>query len=297
MIVRCVICAWGVVGVCVPPVVVWLHLVHFQIPVWVRCSVLCLHCGHLYFCLVLASIVAVILLSFLPYRAPYLPLVPVFFPFFFCCVISFYTSSSFSRSFCDCSLASLVISLIWVVVSGSLPLFCIADMVLLVFVMIVSFAPATSSSSSVGSSMIVFSSVIAVVAIGRFLIGSRLSFSFSSVLSWYLWVGILVFSSAAVVASVAASMMFPLSLRTWMSMNMIQTFSPGVMHSCFRSIAFDSLMPRSITRASSIASSLGGPASKFGDAIGGSSMFVIITPSSGVSGNGSPGCILIPAVR
>jgi len=185
---------------------------------------------------------------------------------------------------------------IWVGVSGSLPLFCIADMVLLVFVMIVSFVPAICSSSFVGSSMIVFSSVVAVVAIGMFRIGSRLS-SLLLFPSWYCFSGILVFSSAAVVASDAASMMFPPSFRTWMSMNMIQTFSPGVMHSCFRSIAFDSLMPRSITRASSTASSLGGPASKIGDAIGSSSMFVIITPSSGVSGNGSPGCILIPATR
>jgi len=184
--------------------------------------------------------------------------------------------------------------LIWVVVSGSVPLFCIADMVLLVFVMIVSFVPAICSSLFVGSSMIVFSSVIVVVAMGRFLIGSCLSLL---LLSWYLWFGILVVSSAAVVASDAASMMFPPSFRTWMSMNIIHTFSPGVMHSCFRLIAFDSLMPRSITRASSIASSLGGPDSKFGDAMGSSSMFVIITPSSGVSGNGSPGCILIPTVR
>jgi len=85
--VRCVICACGVVGVCVPPVVVWLHLVHFQIPVWVRFSVVCPHCLHLYFCLVFASIVAVIFLSFLPYLGPYLPLVPVFFPFFLCCAM------------------------------------------------------------------------------------------------------------------------------------------------------------------------------------------------------------------
>src|SRR5215472_1985585 len=60
------------------------------------------------------------------------------------------------------------------------------------------------------------------------------------------------------------------------------------------STAFDSLIPRSTTRASSIACSLGGPASNEGDANGTNSAFTVRTPSSGVSGNGMPVCTLTP---
>ncbi len=51
---------------------------------------------------------------------------------------------------------------------------------------------------------------------------------------------------------------------------------------------FDSLMPLSTTRASSMLFSSGGPGSKFGEATGTSSAFTVKTPSFGVSGNGSP---------
>src|SRR5881409_2496953 len=53
-----------------------------------------------------------------------------------------------------------------------------------------------------------------------------------------------------------------------MSMNRIQTFSFGVMQSLSMFTIFDSRTPRSTTRASSIASGRGGPASKVGLAIG-----------------------------
>src|SRR5205823_3873850 len=79
-----------------------------------------------------------------------------------------------------------------------------------------------------------------------------------------------------------------------MSMNMIQTFSFGVMHSFSMFTIFDSRIPRSTTRASSIASGLGGPASNVGLAIGISSTLVESTPVFGVSGYGSPTDILIP---
>ena len=54
-------------------------------------------------------------------------------------------------------------------------------------------------------------------------------------------------------------------------------------------------MPRSTTRANSIAPASGGPASKSGEAIGISSVLVVRTPRSGVSGKGVPTSILIPA--
>ena len=54
------------------------------------------------------------------------------------------------------------------------------------------------------------------------------------------------------------------------------------------SIALDSLIPLSTTLEISMAASLGGPASKDGDARGTSSAFTVRTPSSGVSGNGVP---------
>src|SRR6266702_2070023 len=63
----------------------------------------------------------------------------------------------------------------------------------------------------------------------------------------------------------------------------------------FRSIALDSLIPLSTTLESSIAASLGGPISKDGDASGTSSAFTVKTPSSGVSGKGSPVSTFIPA--
>src|SRR5436190_754976 len=53
-----------------------------------------------------------------------------------------------------------------------------------------------------------------------------------------------------------------------MSMNMTQTFSFGVMHSFSMFTIFDSRIPRSTTRASSIASGRGGPASNVGLANG-----------------------------
>ena len=68
------------------------------------------------------------------------------------------------------------------------------------------------------------------------------------------------------------------------------------MQSLSSPITSDSRMPRSTTRASSIASSLGGPDSKSGDASGISSAAVIITPLSGESEYGSPISILIPAI-
>ena len=77
-------------------------------------------------------------------------------------------------------------------------------------------------------------------------------------------------------------------------MNMIHTFSFGVMHSFSTFTVFDSRMPRSTTRASSIAVGLGGPASKFGLAIGISSALVERTPWFGVSGYGSPTSIFTP---
>ena len=47
-------------------------------------------------------------------------------------------------------------------------------------------------------------------------------------------------------------------------------------------------MPRSTTLANSMDFSSGGPGSKFGEAIGTSSALTVMTPSLGVSGNGSP---------
>src|SRR5438445_12820 len=79
-----------------------------------------------------------------------------------------------------------------------------------------------------------------------------------------------------------------------MSMKRIQTFSFGVMQSFSMFTIFDSRIPRSTTRASSIASGRGGPASKVGLAIGMSSTLVERTPVFGVSGYGSPTDILMP---
>ena len=56
-------------------------------------------------------------------------------------------------------------------------------------------------------------------------------------------------------------------------------------------------MPRSTTRATSIALIDGGPLSKKGDAIGESSALVVITPVSGVSGKGEPSVALIPTIN
>src|SRR5438034_1290024 len=79
-----------------------------------------------------------------------------------------------------------------------------------------------------------------------------------------------------------------------MSMNMIQTFSFGVMHNFSMFTIFDSRIPRSTTRASSIASGRGGPASNVGLAKGTISTLVDNTPVFGVSGYGSPTDILMP---
>src|SRR5436189_262758 len=67
-----------------------------------------------------------------------------------------------------------------------------------------------------------------------------------------------------------------------MSMNMIHTFSFGVMHSFSTFTVFDSRIPRSTTRASSIAVGLGGPDSNVGLARGTSSALVDRTPWFGV---------------
>src|SRR3989337_1988805 len=75
----------------------------------------------------------------------------------------------------------------------------------------------------------------------------------------------------------------------WMSMNITQTFSFGTMHIFSMFTAFVSRMPRSTTRACSIAWGLGGPDSNDGLAIGMSSALVDRTPEFGVSGYGSPG--------
>ena len=68
----------------------------------------------------------------------------------------------------------------------------------------------------------------------------------------------------------------------------MKTFLPGSMHSFSVSMACDSRIPLSTTLASSTESSPGGPGSKFGEAKGTSSALTVITPSLGVSGNGSP---------
>ena len=66
------------------------------------------------------------------------------------------------------------------------------------------------------------------------------------------------------------------------------------MHNFSVSTHFDSLIPLSTTRASSIELSSGGPGSKFGEARGTNSAFTVKTPSFGVSGNGSPSPTLTP---
>ena len=67
------------------------------------------------------------------------------------------------------------------------------------------------------------------------------------------------------------------------------------MHSFLRSIAFDSLIPLSTTRASSIEFSSGGPDSKVGEANGTNSAFTVRIPSSGVSSKGVPVSTFTPA--
>ena len=81
-----------------------------------------------------------------------------------------------------------------------------------------------------------------------------------------------------------------------MSTKHIQTSSPGTMHSFSTSTMPDSRIPRSTTRASSMASSPGGPDSKVGWAMGMSSAPVVSTPMLGVSPKGVPGMIFTPAM-
>ncbi len=79
-----------------------------------------------------------------------------------------------------------------------------------------------------------------------------------------------------------------------MSTNTTNTFFPGSIHSFSLSMHFDSLIPLSTTRASSMLFSSGGPGSKLGEATGTSSAFTVKTPSFGVSGKGSPKPTLTP---
>ena len=77
--------------------------------------------------------------------------------------------------------------------------------------------------------------------------------------------------SAAIAAMEHASMRFPESLRGQMSMMTVHAFSPSSMHSFLVSIAFDSRIPLSTMRASSMDFMSGGPASNSGEESGRSS--------------------------
>src|SRR3989338_556664 len=101
--------------------------------------------------------------------------------------------------------------------------------------------------------------------------------------------------SAASAASEHASIRLPWSSSTSISTYTIHTFSLGVMQSFLTSMDFDSRIARSTTRATSIASSPGGPLSNSGEASGTNSVPTMRTPSSGVSAKGVPTSILTPA--
>ena len=108
--------------------------------------------------------------------------------------------------------------------------------------------------------------------------------------------GNLVLFRAAITASSQASKRFPQLSIICKSINNIQTCLPSSTHNLSKSTSSLSRIPLSTTRASSIESSLGGPGSKVGSAIGSISQLVIKTPKSGVSGNGAPICGLIPTI-
>src|SRR5208282_1397585 len=87
---------------------------------------------------------------------------------------------------------------------------------------------------------------------------------------------ILAFTNAPKAAIAAASIKFPSWSSTYMSTKTMKTFFPLSMHSFFKSIAFDSRIPLSTTRASSIEFSSGGPDSKVGEASGTNSELTVV---------------------
>ena len=106
--------------------------------------------------------------------------------------------------------------------------------------------------------------------------------------------GILVVRSAASVAMLEASIRLPSWSSTYMSIQAMRTFFPGIIASFSRSIALISLSDLSMTLASSMAFSSGGPGSKLGDAIGTNSAETTMTPSFGVSAYGVPSSSFTP---
>src|SRR3989338_9049096 len=80
-----------------------------------------------------------------------------------------------------------------------------------------------------------------------------------------------------------------------MSMNIIQHFSPSLMHNFSKSIALLSLTALSTTLANSMASTSGGPDSKSGLDKGSNSTLTTMLPSSGLSGYGLSTPNLTPA--